>query len=226
MYWTEDADNTEVYQVPEDVLDIVFKIDCKQLPNDHAWPLSQTLQAALPWLSDAPGAGIHLIHGAGSQNGWMRPEGPDDLIHLSKRARMTLRMPAERVDDVLSLQGRVLEFDAYRIGLGKASVKPLSTYEVQFSRNVVCDSDMEEERFLEMAVEEIRKLEIKPRKLMSGMVQELRSPAGPVFTRSLMIADLEPQEAVVLQENGLGPDRLLGCGLFVPHKGIKSSKES
>lgn len=226
MYWTEDADNTEVYQVPEDVLDIVFKIDCKQLPNDHAWPLSQTLQAALPWLSDAPGAGIHLIHGAGSQNGWMRPEGPDDLIHLSKRARMTLRMPAERVDDALSLQGRVLEFDAYRIGLGKASVKSLSTYEVQFSRNVVCDRDMEEERFLEMAVEEIRKLEIKPRKLMSGMVQELRSPDGPVFTRSLMIADLEPQEAVVLQENGLGPDRLLGCGLFVPHKGIKSAKES
>jgi CRISPR-associated protein Cas6 len=226
MYWTEDADNTEVYQVPEDVLDLVFKIECKFLPNDHAWPLSQTLQKALPWLADSPGAGIHMIHGAGSQNGWMRPEGPDDLIHLSRRARMTLRLPSERVDDALSLQGKVLEFDEYRIGLGKANVKPMSTYEVQFSRNVVCDADMEEEQFLEMAVEDIRELDIKPRKLMSGMMQELRSPDGNISTRSLMIADLEPHEAVKLQEFGLGPSRLLGCGLFVPHKGIKSAKES
>jgi CRISPR-associated protein Cas6 len=226
MYWTEDADKTEIYQVPEDVLDLSFRIDCKCLPNDHAWLLSQTLQQVLPWLSDIAGTGIHLIHGPGSQNGWMRPEGADDLIYYSKRSRLTLRIPSERVDDALSLQGQQLAFDEYRIGLGKANVKPLSTYEVQFSHNVVCDPGMEDEHFLSHAADELRELDIKPRKLMSGMTQQIRSPEGDITTRSLMVADLEPQEAVKLQEIGLGPDRLLGCGLFIPHKGIKSARES
>ncbi|HBE93408.1 MAG TPA: type I-MYXAN CRISPR-associated protein Cas6/Cmx6 [Gammaproteobacteria bacterium] len=226
MYWTEDADKNEVFQVPENILDLSFRIDCKCLPNDHAWPLSQALQQALPWLSQEQGAGIHLIHGPGSQNGWMRPEGPDELIHLSKRTRLTLRMPSERVDDALALEGEQLEFNEYRVVLGMAHVKPLSTYEVQFSRNVICDPGMEEEHFLEHAADEIRKLDIRPRKLMSGMTQQLRSPDGDVTTRSLMVADLEPQEAVALQEIGIGGGRLLGCGLFTPHKGIKSARES
>ncbi len=41
-----------------------------------------------------------------------------------------------------------------------------------------------------------------------------------------MIADLEPMEAIRLQEAGIGEGRLMGCGLFVPHKGIKHAKES
>jgi CRISPR-associated protein Cas6 len=226
MYWTEDADKADVYQVPEDILDVSFRIGCKCLPNDHAWDLSQALQQALPWLAEIQGAGIHLIHGAGSQNGWMRPEGPDDLIHLSKRARLTLRIPAEQVGAAIAVEGQVLEVGEYRVELSKASVKPLSTYEVQFSRNVLCDADTSDERFLSYAADELRALGITPRKLMSGMTQQIRSPDGVLSTRSLMVADLEPQEAVKLQEDGLGPNRLLGCGLFVPHKGIKSAKES
>ena len=226
MYWTEDADKTEVYQVPDDILDLSFRIDCKCLPNDHAWLLSQSLQQALPWLSEISSAGIHLIHGAGSQNGWMRPEGADALMQLSKRTRLTLRIPSARVDEALELQGEQLEFGDYQIVVGKANVKTLSTYEVQFSHNVIFDPSMKEEQFLEHTADELRKLGIKPRKLMSGMQQKLRTPDGDVMTRSLMVADLEPQEAVALQETGLGDGRLLGCGIFIPHKGIKSARES
>jgi hypothetical protein len=35
-----------------------------------------------------------------------------------------------------------------------------------------------------------------------------------------MVADLEAEESVALQQQGLGQGRMLGCGLFVPHKGI------
>jgi len=35
-----------------------------------------------------------------------------------------------------------------------------------------------------------------------------------------MIADLEVEESLRLQQKGLGPYRYLGCGLFIPHKGI------
>ena len=226
MYWTEDADKTEVYQVPEDVVDLGFRIECKCLPNDHAWPLSQALRRALPWLEEAEAAGIHLIYGAGSQNGWMRPEGADELIHLSRRTRLTLRLPAERVASAMGLQGETLDLGEYRIRLGQASTRILSTYDVQFSRHVVTEPDMTEEGFLASAAEALRMLDIEPRKMMSGMAQQLRTPDGPVHTRSLLVADLEPREAVRLQEAGMGPGRLLGCGLFVPHKGVKSARDS
>ncbi|MEK7716319.1 MAG: type I-MYXAN CRISPR-associated protein Cas6/Cmx6 [Pseudomonadota bacterium] len=36
-----------------------------------------------------------------------------------------------------------------------------------------------------------------------------------------MLADLAVEESVKLQQQGLGTDRKLGCGLFIPHKDIK-----
>ena len=41
----------------------------------------------LPWMVDEPQAGIHLIHGAESGNGWIRPQEPDALLILSRRTR-------------------------------------------------------------------------------------------------------------------------------------------
>jgi hypothetical protein len=37
-----------------------------------------------------------------------------------------------------------------------------------------------------------------------------------------MVADLRKVESVTLQEQGIGEHRLLGCGLFLPQKGIES----
>jgi len=35
-----------------------------------------------------------------------------------------------------------------------------------------------------------------------------------------MIADLKTGESLALQQVGLGEGRKLGCGLFLPHRGI------
>ena len=37
-------------------------------------------------------------------------------------------------------------------------------------------------------------------------------------TFSMMLHGLGPEQSLRLQQRGLGPHRLLGCGLFVPHK--------
>jgi hypothetical protein len=41
-----------------------------------------------------------------------------------------------------------------------------------------------------------------------------------------MVADLEPEQSVLLQQAGLGDGREFGCGLFIPHKGIKPVKDT
>ena len=226
MYWTENADKENKPRIPADVVDLSFKLDCKCLANDHVWQLSQAIREVLPWLADEPQAGIHQIHGAESMNGWNRPEEADSLIHLSRRTKLYLRVPGLRVGDALQLEGKTLDVAGKQLKIGRSSVKLLSLYEVQFSRYVITRPDVDEEEFLQDAVTELRKLNIPPRKLLSGKTQSFMTPDGDITTRSLMIADLEPMEAIRLQEAGIGEGRLMGCGLFVPHKGIKHAKES
>lgn len=226
MYWTENSDKENKSKVPEDVVDLTFKLDCRCLPNDHVWELSQSLQKILPWLADEPQAGIHMIHGAESMNGWNRPEDPDALIHLSRRSKMTLRVPGPLVGKALELEGKELDLSGNSLKIDKATVKLLSLYEVQFSRYVMTEADTDEQEFLQNAVAELKNMNIPPRKLLSGKTQSFTTPDGEIVTRSLMVADLEPMEAIRLQEQGIGAGRLLGCGLFVPHKGIKHAKES
>jgi hypothetical protein len=47
-----------------------------------------------------------------------------------------------------------------------------------------------------------------------------------VRTRSLMVAALPADASLTLQRQGLGDGRLIGCGLFVPHKGIEAVRDS
>src|SRR5258706_10272518 len=89
--------------VPGDIVDAVFAISCRCLPVDHAYALSQAVAAALPWFAQEPDAGLHLVHGAASGSGWMRPEGADAVLQLSHRARLALRLSPHRVDAAAAL---------------------------------------------------------------------------------------------------------------------------
>ena len=84
MYWQEESDQDH-YEVPEDVMDLLFSIRCPTLPVDHAWSLSEQVRQVLPWFGEEPAAGLHVIHGAESGNGWERPEGAvREVSHVAK----------------------------------------------------------------------------------------------------------------------------------------------
>ena len=75
--------------------------------------------------------------------------------------------------------------------------------------------------FLQAALRELQVFGVRPKKMLCGMEKVIATPERPVHTRSLMLASLTQAESVTLQQRGLGPRRLLGCGLFIPHKDIK-----
>lgn len=66
---------------------------------------------------------------------------------------------------------------------------------------------------------------MQARKLLCGMGHTFEADGERIETRSLMIADLDKLASVALQEVGIGPHRHFGCGIFVPHKGIKAVGE-
>jgi len=222
MYWEEDK-GSEPPEVGDAVVDLVFGTDCRCLPVDHAHALAQAIQGELSWLAAEPSAGIHTIHGAASGNGWLRPQGPDDLLQLSRRTKFILRVPKHRIGEALALQAKTLDVGGYPLTLKSATQRPLSVLTTLFARYLATDRDLEsEEQVLDWVAAQLRYLEIHPRKLLCGTRHVIKMPEGNLQTRSLMIAELDYDESLRLQEQGLGPYRMLGCGLFIPHKGIQT----
>jgi CRISPR-associated protein Cas6 len=220
MLWQEERNDDE-FVVPERTLDLVFQIRCPTLPVDHAWALSEAIRAVLPWFADDPGAGLHLIHGAESGNGWERPTEGAALIYLSRRSALTLRLPRERIEAAEGLSGATLEVHGHRMEIGPAKRRPLERTNTLYARYVASPVDDEDEQaFLHWAIDELKGLRLGFKKVLCGRQLRLRTPEGAILTRSLMVADLPYPDAVRLQEQGIGPHRSRGCGLFIPHKPV------
>jgi CRISPR-associated protein Cas6 len=175
-------------------------------------------------LKDEPEMGVHQIHGATTGNGWERPA-DDGIIHLSKRSRMSLRVPRHRVDDVAELVGKTFEIAGNPVKIGDFSVKSLLPQAVVFSRYVAMPRGMDENEFIHWVADLLAERDIEVRKMLCGIGHAIATEEGEVSTRSLMIADIDKPTSIQLQEQGVGPLRHLGCGIFLPHKGIRAVGE-
>ena len=224
MLWEDDEKKPD-FVMPDNVVDLSFKISCKQLPTMHAWELSQAMYEILPWLVDEPEVGIHQIHGATSGNGWERPA-DGELLHLSKRSRMNMRVPRTRLQEIQALVGEKLDIAGYEVEIGKPIEKRLNPLGTLFSRYVAAPKGLDEDDFMQWVVEELAKRDLKLRKMLCGIGHVIQTPEKGIETRSLMMADLDKDTSVALQEQGIGGHRHLGCGIFMPHKGIKAVGET
>jgi CRISPR-associated protein Cas6 len=219
-YWQEDEDREHTPKVPEDIVDMVYRIRCRAVPMDHAYLLSEAIQQAMPWFGEEPSAGLHIIHGADSGNGWYRPQGASDLVYLTRRTRLELRIPAHRIDDARELTGKVLDIAGHPMEIGDAETRPLSDITTLYARYVLDQQEQDEQRFLSRVAEQLKRMSIRAKRMLPGRANLLSHPDGPLYTRSLMLADLSFEDAVRLQERGVGEGRKMGCGLFLPHKSI------
>lgn len=222
MFWNDAKEKKPEFVIPDDVIDLAFRVACPTLPLDHAHALSSQLLGMLPWLEDEAFAGVHLIHGAASGNGWYRPDDTaNEILHLSRRTRLRLRIPRHRLEDARKLTGQTLDVDGHPLEIGASNVFLLSSLPTLFARYVMTAADVDENDFLEEAARGLEAAGIPCRKMLGGISHTMQFPDGPVHTRSLMVAELEPEQSVRLQQVGLGAGRSIGCGLFLPHKGIK-----
>ncbi len=220
MLWQEEDDF--VAQISQVVVDVIFNIQCCALPVDHAWALSQAIQQALPWFNDEPHTGLHLIYVTEEGNGWYRPDEKNSLIYLSRRTKLMLRVPENHIENIQTLSNKILDINGHSLKVGQSTIKSLKPTPVLFARHVLSQEKISEEDFLTQAIAELAKIDVQCRKALCGKTRYFNTPDGELLTRSLMIADLQPQESITLQQNGLGQAKKMGCGLFVPHKDIKA----
>ena len=169
MFWKEDTGGKKEFVVPDDVVDISFKLECKMLPIDHVYALSTAIQSALPWFAEENQTGLHMIHVAESGNGWYRPEDPEnEVLCLSRRTRLTLRVPKHRIDDAHQLSNMTMKIDGHSLTVKEGSVKPLVALPTMFSRYVETDEGKDEDVFLSDMAEILEQMGIPVMKLMAG----------------------------------------------------------
>ena len=220
MRWEENPSD-EALACTAVVVDVAFRLSGRWLPVDHAGALREAVVKVLPWLEDEPGAGIHSIHGAASGNGWERPgRGAGEMLALSRRTRLQLRVPVGRTGDTAALCERHLDIDGCEVVIGARQPRPLTPARTVFARYVVDEEGGDEERFVERVASALEALSVPARKLLCGRSHRIASAQRVLTARSVMVADLGPEESLTVQSRGIGPGRLLGCGLFVPHKDI------
>ncbi len=205
-----------------EVVDVAFRLHSGRLPVDHAYALFHGICVALPWLADEATARVHQVHTAATGSGWVRPDAsPGDELHLSRRTKLKLRLPEHRLEDALALSGQALDIAGYPLTPGEGKAMRLSPVSTLLARYVVCEENEEESDFVGRLTLALGASGINGATLICGRVQRIATPGSFVRTRSVVVTNLDPEGAMCLQRNGIGPAGNLGCGIFIPYKRIE-----
>jgi len=215
-------------QAVETVVDVDFGLRGDAAPADHGYALFGAVCRVLPWLHADEGVGVHSIRG--------RLVGGRQLA-LTPHSRLTVRLAASRIHEVLPLAGQALDLDGARVQVGVPTVRPLRPAPALVSRLVVIKGFQEPESFLEAARRQAEALGIEGRLALVGREREASTEgataraAGEPIRRTVRVRDktvvgfalaateLTAEESLRLQEAGIGGRRRFGCGLFVPLRG-------
>ncbi len=189
------------------VVEAVFPLEGKTLPRDHAQALQHALAEQLPWLHEDAGAGVHPLK---------LVTGPESLALLSQRTRLILRVQINRLDELKAVVGVQLDVAGHALRLGAVHPRALQPLATLYAYRVAA-SGADESAFMQTMEAELASLAIAGERVC-GKRQSMRVDGLEMTTFSMMLHGLVPEQSLRLQQHGLGTHRLLGCGLFVPHK--------
>lgn len=188
------------------MVDVAFALAGRRLPRAHGRALAAALVDRLPWLADDPLAGVHAVNVAA---------GDEPAALLSGRSRLKLRVARSRVQALQALAGAALEVGGEAVTVGAAAqVAELRPHPTLYAR-VVHGAGADEAAFVADATRALAALGVVGR-VICGRAQA--DDAGEPLGYSLMVDQLDADDALRLLQQGLGPHRLWGCGLFVGHK--------
>lgn len=209
------------------VVDVAFPLAGQSIPVDHGYALYSALCAAVPALHGAAWLSVHPLSGNPVEVG---------TLALRDNARLFLRLPAERIPDVLPLVGRTIEVAGTRLALGAPNVSALVPAACLDARLVVLklteaprreNQDLRRQT-LDMAVFPDRYAAELKRQLTALDISsppELRGRRSTtvsgkrVIGYSVRVSALSAEQSLRLQISGLGGKHRMGCGIFRATRG-------
>ena len=208
MNWDWPENKPETY-TPH-MIDLQFDLVGTTIPTDNAQMLADALQGLLPWLNENSGTGIQHLKGAETNSG-------DASLNINRRTKLFVRVPRTRVADMQKLVGQRLDLAGHALHIGNFKAREFSPFSNIYAHFVDTGSATEEQ-FVQDVMRELDGHFQLRCGFICGMPQTLQSTSGPLHGYSLMLHDVPPHKSLQLQDEGLGRNRLLGCGIFIPHK--------
>lgn len=192
---------------PPALVDVGFALDGSELARDHGLALARALCAVLPWLGELPQAAVlpvNLVAGTGERG------------LLSRRSRLVLRLPRERVAALAPLVGLGLDVGGSRLALGSPRVRELLAHSTLYAAFVDAEGEGEAE-FLQAVGTHLDGLGVRCQRVC-GRARQVTGSSQGLSGFSLMLHGLQARDSLRVLEQGLGRNRLQGCGVFVGHK--------
>jgi len=211
MNWAGWPENKPEEYTPH-MIDLQFDLSGTTIPADNAQLLADAVLRLLPWISEDSGAGIQHLKGAETNSG-------DATLNINRRTKLFIRVPKARVDDMQKLIGQTLDLAGHTLEIGSFKTREFSPFGNIYAHFVDTGSATEEQ-FVQDVMRELDGHFQLRCGFICGRQQTLQSTSGPLHGYSLMLHDVPPHKSLQLQDEGMGRNRLLGCGIFIPHKSI------
>jgi CRISPR-associated protein Cas6 len=191
------------------MVDVVFDAVGKSLPVEHAFGLWRATVRWLPWFETEPRAGIHRLRAAPTGYG---------VVLLARRAKLALRVPEQRREDALSLAGKILDVGGNELAIGAGVARPLWPWATLHAQHVAAAA-AGEVAFQDEVAAWLRARGVACQ-FITGRRRTLAAGGREIVGFSVVLHGVAPQASLAIQSDGMGTDRALGCGIFVPYKSI------
>jgi CRISPR-associated protein Cas6 len=190
-------------------VDVVFGLEGTSLPAEHSLLLWGALLACLPWLADEPGAGVHPLRTSPSAGG---------EALLARRAKLVLRVPESRGADALGLAGGAITVAGRRLRVGAGELRPLAAWRTLHAQRVTLGTD-EDAPFQQALGAALAALRVDC-EFITGRPRVQHADGRDIAGFSVALVGVAPADSLRVQAAGIGGERGLGWGIFVPHKAI------
>lgn len=214
-------------------IDLSLAIQGTTIPLDYGYALFGALSRVVPQIHDDRRIGVHPIRGIRREPG---------RLTLVPQSRLRLRMPSDEISAYLALVGTGIDLDGSRLMVGfprvlrgpegpertleAVRVEPLRPAVEVWSRLVTLGQIREPEAFGESLRRQLAGLGVAaepsflpstdPRGRGGPERRVLRIKGRKVVGFPIRISGLTAEESLIVQSEGLGSRRRMGCGLFVP----------
>ena len=195
-------------------IDVAFDVAGTSLPADNAWPLLCALEARLPWFAGEARVGIHPLHAVQTTYG---------IVLLAQRAKLVLRVPEARLADALLLQDTLLDVGGSTLRIGAGRARTLRSSATLSAQRVATDAG-DDAAFEADVGNALQRLGVTCG-LISGRRRRADAGGREVAGFALTLHGLGPADSLRIQCEGIGCDRRLGWGIFVPAKAIVGNWE-
>jgi CRISPR-associated protein Cas6 len=209
----EPAPGSDGRAIEPATVDVVFDVRGASLPADNAWPLLQAILGRLPWLATDALAGIHPLRAVPTNYG---------VVLLAQRAKLVLRVPEARLHVCLALAGARLDIAGSALGVGAGRPRALQPSATLHAQRVATETG-DEGAFQEEVAQWLRALDVDCR-FISGRRRTSIADGREIAGYALALHDLGEADSLRIQGAGLGGNRRLGWGIFVPAKAIVAAQ--